>query len=427
MITLELFVEYLRDALEHLYDPDQLRRNPLIQLFNLSTQLDPTQELQSILSKAIELLEPREAVPMQTRAWRLYDLLVCRYLQQLSAHEVADQLGISRRHLRREQNAALETLSHRLWKQFELDARTEQGLASNFQATTLNPIATHSSTLEQSKPDATLDGELEWLRNLSFEQATELDETLNDVLELVELLANRNRVTITSQIVTDLSKPAVHPMAIRQLLLNLLTLAIENTPDGRLKLWVVQEEWDIRIGIEEMVSDTRGKSTSPEHATRQLIIEKMVNLIGARITFSTTAGAFGAVLTLPALEQLPVLVVDDNADLATLFQRYTKGTRYRLITEQVSTNAVRSAEQILPQIIVLDVMMPDADGWEILVRLRQNPLTRHIPIIVCSILAMEGLALSLGANACLKKPVTQSAFLAALDAQIEAPATESCQ
>jgi CheY-like chemotaxis protein len=59
--------------------------------------------------------------------------------------------------------------------------------------------------------------------------------------------------------------------------------------------------------------------------------------------------------------------------------------------------------------------MPQTDGWRVLSQLRQHPLTSHIPVIVCTILVQEALALSLGACAFLRKPVTRQAFLAALD------------
>ncbi|NIV31704.1 MAG: response regulator, partial [Anaerolineae bacterium] len=75
-------------------------------------------------------------------------------------------------------------------------------------------------------------------------------------------------------------------------------------------------------------------------------------------------------------------------------------------------------EEFSPQVILLDVMMPQIDGWEILGRLRQHPLTSHIPTVVCTILAQEELALSLGASAFVRKPVTRQVFLAALDRQI---------
>jgi CheY-like chemotaxis protein len=61
------------------------------------------------------------------------------------------------------------------------------------------------------------------------------------------------------------------------------------------------------------------------------------------------------------------------------------------------------------------VMMPQVDGWKLLGRLREHPLTREIPVVVCTILAQEELAWTLGASGFVKKPVRQRAFLAALD------------
>jgi len=129
-------------------------------------------------------------------------------------------------------------------------------------------------------------------------------------------------------------------------------------------------------------------------------------------------------LILPALEQLPVLVIDDNADTLQLLRRYTADTRYRLITTQNPEQTLRLVEKFSPQIIVLDVMMPQVDGWKVLGRLRQHPLTAHLPVIVCTILAQEEMALALGASGFVRKPVTRQAFLTALDHQVELMETE---
>jgi len=118
------------------------------------------------------------------------------------------------------------------------------------------------------------------------------------------------------------------------------------------------------------------------------------------------------------VEQLPVLAIDDNADTIQLMQRYTTGTRYRLLGTHGLEQALDLAEQFSPQIVVLDVMMPQLDGWEVLGRLRQHPLTSRTPIIVCTILPQEELALSLGASGFVRKPITRQSFLAALDRQV---------
>jgi CheY-like chemotaxis protein len=102
-----------------------------------------------------------------------------------------------------------------------------------------------------------------------------------------------------------------------------------------------------------------------------------------------------------------------------MLERYTSDTRYRVVGTQDPEKALSLAESVSPQIIVLDVMMPQVDGWRVLGRLRQHPLTEHIPVIVCSILAQEELAFSLGASGFVRKPVTRQNFLAALDQQLD--------
>jgi CheY-like chemotaxis protein len=70
--------------------------------------------------------------------------------------------------------------------------------------------------------------------------------------------------------------------------------------------------------------------------------------------------------------------------------------------------------EIRPTVIILDVLLPQEDGWELLMSLRADDRTRDIPVIVCSVLREPQLARSLGASAHLPKPVTQGALLEAL-------------
>jgi CheY-like chemotaxis protein len=61
------------------------------------------------------------------------------------------------------------------------------------------------------------------------------------------------------------------------------------------------------------------------------------------------------------------------------------------------------------------VMMPEIDGWQVVGQLRRNPKTSHIPVVICTIIAQEDLAYSLGASAYLRKPVTREMLVATLD------------
>jgi CheY-like chemotaxis protein len=69
---------------------------------------------------------------------------------------------------------------------------------------------------------------------------------------------------------------------------------------------------------------------------------------------------------------------------------------------------------MLPDAIILDVMMPEMDGWEFLQRLRARPETALIPVVICSIFNDPELAYSLGASLYLPKPVSRDNVLKAL-------------
>jgi CheY-like chemotaxis protein len=119
-------------------------------------------------------------------------------------------------------------------------------------------------------------------------------------------------------------------------------------------------------------------------------------------------------------EQVPILVVDDNADFLQLLQRYVSSTRFAVAGLQEPQQALAVAKELVPEIIILDVMMPTVDGWEVLNLLHHCPITCHTPIVICSILPQAPLALALGAHTFLPKPVTQHEFLALLDRLTEA-------
>jgi PleD family two-component response regulator len=133
-----------------------------------------------------------------------------------------------------------------------------------------------------------------------------------------------------------------------------------------------------------------------------------------------------ATLVLPAVEQVAVLFVDDNADTLQLYQRYLAGTRYPFLGARDPQQAMSLAEELSPSIIVLDLMLPGVDGWELLGRFRAHPRTQGVPIIVCSILEQRELAFLLGAAEFLVKPVSRDVLLAALDRQL-ARRSPGCQ
>jgi CheY-like chemotaxis protein len=119
-------------------------------------------------------------------------------------------------------------------------------------------------------------------------------------------------------------------------------------------------------------------------------------------------------LAFPVAPGATVLVVDDNPDLARLFQRYLVGTKYQVVSATTGQRALELASELHPIAITLDLMMPSQDGWELLQNLLRGPQTRGMPVIVCSVLPSRALALALGASQFLAKPVTRESLLAVL-------------
>ena len=151
------------------------------------------------------------------------------------------------------------------------------------------------------------------------------------------------------------------------------------------------------------------------------MVRSLVSLMGGKLELLPVGNDefFAAALFLPSVQQIPVLIVDDNADTRHLFERYMAESRYKFIGGREAEEAVLLAQSLKPQVIVVDVMLPEVDGWELLQRLRVSTSTRDTPIVVCSILPAEKLALTLGAAAYLRKPVTQQDFLAVLDGLVK--------
>jgi CheY-like chemotaxis protein len=124
--------------------------------------------------------------------------------------------------------------------------------------------------------------------------------------------------------------------------------------------------------------------------------------------------ALTVVLALPSRRAPRVLVVDNNADFIALVARYLYQEDWEVVGAGDATQALERAREMRPRIILLDVMMPGRDGWDLLVRLRAAAETKETPVIVCSILNEPQLATSLGANGYLPKPLTQTDLLRAL-------------
>jgi len=114
-------------------------------------------------------------------------------------------------------------------------------------------------------------------------------------------------------------------------------------------------------------------------------------------------------------DQRLVLSVDDDEGVITLFRRYLSKRGYRVIGLTDSRVVVEKARQLKPLAITLDVMMPNKDGWQVIQELKADPDTRHIPVIMCTIVSEKEYGLSMGAADYLVKPILEDELVAALE------------
>ncbi len=110
-----------------------------------------------------------------------------------------------------------------------------------------------------------------------------------------------------------------------------------------------------------------------------------------------------------------VLVVDDEEGVRELLQYILAEAGYKTILAADGRSALSLVRVYRPDAIILDIMMPDLSGLDVIGVLKQDETARHIPIIVYSILADPVRVAQLGAQACLSKPATSEVLLGTLE------------
>jgi CheY-like chemotaxis protein len=200
----------------------------------------------------------------------------------------------------------------------------------------------------------------------------------------------------------------VHPSVLYQMLVTAIGRLARYTPAGRIAIFAGLEDGNARITITAAI--TADQMPAEEDLIRDVLVPE-----GASIGAQIDGESVFLWLKLPSPGKVTVLVVDDNPDMADLYRRSTEGTSYHIVHIAQGQDLFETVETAKPDVIVLDVMLPDIDGWKLLMRLYETPATRPIPVIVCSVVREEELALSLGAALYLAKPVRARQFIQALD------------
>ncbi len=369
----DAFEQELRDALAHLYDPIYSPPELLCDVLAYAGQ-PSVDGVQKALLVAISQLAPGADVPPTTREWRVYDLLSYRYVHELTQEETAQKLGISSRHLRREQQLAVHVLAHRLWNQYvqsspdsDLD---QQGDAQSIAVATTDgdwrsQVRQELASLDQIDPDAVAD----------------IGEVIGSISELVSRMADRLGVRVAFHIDEGDLTARVHPALLRQILIDSLQTQLQTMSGGEIHV-------NSRLSHKHVLVSITGEPVAEGAHSDSEFVREAVALQGGRCDLHVIGQRRSFSIQLPHARQIVVLMIDDNEDLVHFFRRFTAHTRYRLVHVNTGEAAHDAIESFRPDLIVLDVMLPDIDGWEILTRLHDDPdhandshycLYRHSP------------------------------------------------
>jgi CheY-like chemotaxis protein len=116
-----------------------------------------------------------------------------------------------------------------------------------------------------------------------------------------------------------------------------------------------------------------------------------------------------------------VLIVEDDPNSLYMMERYTRSSGCEPLCTTSGEKALELARQKKPDVILLDLMLPDILGWEVLQALRADSITCHIPIIICTALTVADEVRAVNAGY-LHKPIYYQDFVNALrDEGIEPP------
>lgn len=396
------FVQEVRTALTHLYDHAYLQNHPLghrLARRHMQAAITRPQLLRRALLDCIEALRPQATAPRPDDA-RAYAVLAYRCVDGLSMPEIEAKLSLSRRQAYREFGKGVEAVAGQLWDQLRLHEVDE------------TPPTGPDQRLAMAQ------AEVERLRKEVRAEPLALSDLIDDLLRLLAPRLARAATKAQVQLSPVCPPVLADRTMLRQALMNLLSHALD-AEAGAGALQIAAQPAAIGLQLELCaIPRTAGAEPAPPGAKRAgvglAVAQNLIEAQGGQLRLAAPATPWRAVLTLPTVANATVLVVDDNENLLALFQRYLGGHRVNVLGAATGVEALHMAARQPPQAIILDVMMPHQDGWDILQMLQADPAIRPIPVIICSVLNEPDLALDLGASDYITKPVSQAALLTVL-------------
>ncbi|MCH2300947.1 MAG: response regulator, partial [SAR324 cluster bacterium] len=293
-----------------------------------------------------------------------------------------------------------------------------------------------------------------------FEEEFSLPKMVEDVIETSKPLAEKNDNRIEIRMDQDLDSIYADQTRVRQIILNLISNACKFTEKGEVHIEVrkiLEVETDL---IEISVRDTgiglseeqqqklfqaftqADSSTTRKYGGTGLgltITRQLSRLMGGDVTVESELGKgtkFTASLRLKRSDSstsdqvLPakpkpefskedgssrkILIIDDDPTVRELMRRQLERDGFEVHSASDGKEGITKAREIKPDLITLDILMPDLDGWSVLRSLKADPEVSSIPVVMASILDEKNKGFSLGAADYLSKPLERERLIGSI-------------
>lgn len=396
------FAQQVRESLQNLHDYAALQNLALSRALTSPTQtLDGgVRTLRAHLLDAIELLRPQNAQSLRSKESRPYHLMYGRYVQGMNTSELVEELAISVRQLRREHKRALHTLIDLLWAKLAIELTSQVEMSKAAMPSSHTPLELRQEAVDEEVTQLVNQARMEEIDPLPL---------LRGLLAMLAPVAAKFGTILTDRLPTELPDESLMVRAdrvvLRQGLLEILSYAVHHAVGGEVLI-----EHSGHDDFNLCITASGGEPVSVRPGIGLDVGQRLLASMGGSVEIFVTSESWQTQVSLPAAT-LSILIMDDNPGLISLFRRYLADRRVSLIEAHTAAETIEIAAKNPLQLAIVDVMMPEQDGWEVLQHLRMAPETSNLPIAVCSVLNEPEIAYGLGASAYLPKPVTQDAFL----------------
>ena len=236
-------------------------------------------------------------------------------------------------------------------------------------------------------------------------RSVDLCDIIRRIQQSFESQAQAKSIELTAQLPDDPLKLFVDDDKITQIFSNLLSNALRCTNEGGFISIRVEEKKDSDV-VECSVSDTGigiaerdmprlfskfeqlGRTEGSGYKGTGLglvIVRGLVEKHGGKIWVESELGK-GATFSF-TLKKMPfpkILVVDDEKSVVDIIKKFLSRDDYQFVEAYDGKEAVRKAKAEHPSLIVLDMMLPELDGYEVIERLKEDKYTQDIPILILS-------------------------------------------